>query len=220
MLVWPSLDARYPVPLLLPFSSRTIEENKIKKSVVEIKTWRSINASTTKGEKKKSLDLMEINLLKIRFIRWRRLPLGYFPQAYLHPFVSYSVISSSPRGAKWMENGHCIQFITINLSLFRLLYCSSMGSLLQDKPAAPWVLHQTWSFSNVFSSMDSAWEWFLSGKINLFWCTDLHGIQLSQCGSHHGLQGTTALVPGAPPHPPSFVTSVCTGSHLVFLFLP
>lgn len=69
VLVWPSLDARYPVPLLLPFSSRTIEENKIKKSVVEIKTWRSINASTTKGEKKKSLDLMEINLLKIRFIR-------------------------------------------------------------------------------------------------------------------------------------------------------
>lgn len=164
---------------------------------------------------------MEINLLKIRFRRWRHLPLDYFPQTYLHPFISYSVTSSSPRSAEWMENGHCIQLITIHLSLFRLLTCSSMGSLLQDKPAAPWVLHQTWSFSNVCSSMDSSWELFLSGMIDLLWCTDLHGLQLPQCGSHHGLQGPTALVPGAPPHPPSFVTSVSTGSHIVFVvFLP
>lgn len=80
-----------------------------------------------------------------------------------------SATSSSLRCAGWLENGHCIQFITIHLSFLRLLSCSSMGAPLQDKPAAKWVLHQLWYFSNICSSMDSSWELFFSGKIHLLW---------------------------------------------------
>lgn len=131
-----------------------------------------------------------------------------------------SATSSSLRGAGWMENGHCIQFVTIHPSFLRLLTCSSMGPLLQDKPAAAWVLQQPWFFSNICSSMDSSREVFFQERPTCSAVLTSMGYSCPSLALTMDCRGT-ALVPGAPPPPPSRVTLLCTGSFLVFaVFFP
>ena len=120
------LPDTHPAALLLPLCNRTRGENKMKNLMDWDKDIEITKQFYHQGQN--SLDHMKLHTsyCQIKLI-WkeknkdkvitRPSPYTFFPQAYLHPFITNSLPPPPPTSSRagWMGNGYYSQFIPVHL---------------------------------------------------------------------------------------------------------